>query len=92
MVDDALLVDTGATARTLSRSDHLAPRIQFAGAPRGEPEIVSNDWDADNFAALYVDRGGRGSPAWLMRPDGGEGREEVRRGWLTEGRQRQWVQ
>ena len=34
-------------------SDWYSSRIQFAGVPWGEPEVVSNDWDADNFTALY---------------------------------------
>lgn len=34
-------------------SDWYGSRIQFVGVPWGEPEVVSNDWDADNFAALY---------------------------------------
>jgi NADPH-dependent 2,4-dienoyl-CoA reductase/sulfur reductase-like enzyme len=34
-------------------SDWYGHRIQFAGVPEGEPEIVTGSWDADEFAALY---------------------------------------
>lgn len=34
-------------------SDWYARRIQFAGLPVGEPLVVSGDWDAEAFVALY---------------------------------------
>jgi NADPH-dependent 2,4-dienoyl-CoA reductase/sulfur reductase-like enzyme len=34
-------------------SDWYGSRVQFAGVPWGEPELVSGDWDAEAFAALY---------------------------------------
>lgn len=36
-------------------SDWYGQRIQFAGLPVGEPEIVSGDWDSDELVALYRD-------------------------------------
>jgi NADPH-dependent 2,4-dienoyl-CoA reductase/sulfur reductase-like enzyme len=36
-------------------SDWYGHRIQFAGLPVGEPEIVSGDWDSDELVALYRD-------------------------------------
>jgi NADPH-dependent 2,4-dienoyl-CoA reductase/sulfur reductase-like enzyme len=36
-------------------SDWYGRRIQFAGLPIGEPELVSGAWDADSFVALYRD-------------------------------------
>jgi NADPH-dependent 2,4-dienoyl-CoA reductase/sulfur reductase-like enzyme len=34
-------------------SDWYGHRIQFAGVPEGEPEIVTGSWHSDEFAALY---------------------------------------
>jgi NADPH-dependent 2,4-dienoyl-CoA reductase/sulfur reductase-like enzyme len=34
-------------------SDWYGSRIQFVGVPWGVPELVSGDWDAEAFAALY---------------------------------------
>lgn len=34
-------------------SDWYGRRIQFAGIPTGEPTVVSGDWDADTFVALF---------------------------------------
>lgn len=34
-------------------SDWYGQRIQFAGVPHGEPEIVDGGWDEPSFAALY---------------------------------------
>ncbi|ASR02058.1 MULTISPECIES: NAD(P)/FAD-dependent oxidoreductase [Gordonia] len=36
-------------------SDWYGQRIQFAGLPIGEPEVVSGSWDTDNLVALYRD-------------------------------------
>ncbi|SDF41716.1 Reductase C-terminal [Lentzea fradiae] len=36
-------------------SDWYGSRIQFAGVPHGEPEIVDGGWDEPSFAALYRD-------------------------------------
>ena len=36
-------------------SDWYGRRIQFAGVPVGEPEVVYGSWDADAFTALYRD-------------------------------------
>ena len=34
-------------------SDWYGQRIQFAGLPIGEPELVTGRWDGDAFVALY---------------------------------------
>ena len=36
-------------------SDWYGQRIQFAGLPVGEPEVVMGTWDAEAFVALYRD-------------------------------------
>lgn len=36
-------------------SDWYGQRIQFAGLPVGEPQLVSGDWDSDDLVALYRD-------------------------------------
>ncbi|TQL56109.1 NAD(P)/FAD-dependent oxidoreductase [Subtercola boreus] len=36
-------------------SDWYGHRIQFAGVPTGEPEVVTGSWTSDEFAALYHD-------------------------------------
>lgn len=36
-------------------SDWYGQRIQFAGLPVGDPEVVSGAWDANAFVALYRD-------------------------------------
>ncbi|WP_222113939.1 NAD(P)/FAD-dependent oxidoreductase [Gordonia paraffinivorans] len=36
-------------------SDWYDQRIQFAGLPNGEPELVSGSWDTDELVALYRD-------------------------------------
>lgn len=36
-------------------SDWYGSRIQFVGLPLGEPLVVTGDWDADAFTALYRD-------------------------------------
>jgi NADPH-dependent 2,4-dienoyl-CoA reductase/sulfur reductase-like enzyme len=36
-------------------SDWYGSRIQFAGIPHGEPEVVTGSWDDEAFVALYRD-------------------------------------
>lgn len=36
-------------------SDWYGQRIQFAGLPVGEPEVISGDWESDQLVALYRD-------------------------------------
>lgn len=36
-------------------SDWYGSRIQFVGLPQGEPEVVTGQWDAEAFTALYRD-------------------------------------